>query len=64
MIYLLFVQARARSSTPNNDLDTNVHLADGGKAQNAGRGEALNGVVETIKEEEEEEENGHIGNGV
>ena len=40
-----------------------------GKAENAGRGETLNGVVETIREEEEEEEvvveqNGHVGNGV
>ena len=46
-------------------------MPDVGKVGNAGRGEALNGVVETIKEEEEEEEveeveeqNGHIGNGV
>ena len=40
----------------------------GGKAGNAGRGETMNGVVETIREEEEEEvveeQNGHIGNGV
>ena len=50
----------------------NVHVPDVGKVGNAGRGEALNGVVETIKEEEEEaeeveeveEQNGHIGNGV
>ena len=45
-------QARARSSTPNNGV--------------GGHGEVLNGAVETIKEEEEEEEveNGHVGNGV
>ena len=40
----------------------------GGKAGNAGRGETLNGGVETIREEEEEEtveeQNGHVGNGV
>ena len=40
----------------------------GGKAGNAGRGETSNGVVETIREEEEEEtveeQNGHVGNGV